>query len=230
MVVADERRAEEVEVADGIQQFVAHEFVVKAQALFVQNAVVIHDDGVIQSAAEGQAVALQVFNVAQKAESAGAADFADVAAAGEVEAGLVVAVAEDGVVEVDGEIEAAAGKGRESRPFVAFAYFYGFEDLDEALGGVLLADARLLQEIDEGRSAAVHDGDFWRVQLDDDVINADTGERRHEMLNGGDAHAAVIDERGAELGVAHEVGACRDFGERVKVGAAEGDTAVGGGG
>ena len=175
-------------------------------------------------------MALQVFNVAQKAESAGAADFADVAAAGEVKAGLVVAMAEDGVVKVNGEIEAAAGKGRESRPFVAFAYFYGFEDLDEALGGVLLADARLLQEIDEGRSAAVHDGDFWRVQLDDDVINADTGERRHEMLNSGDAHAAVIDERGAELGVAHEVGACRDFGERVKVGAAEGDTAVGGGG
>ena len=50
------------------------------------------------------------------------------------------------------------------------------------------------------------------------------------MLNGGDAHAAVIDERGAELGVAHEVGACRDFGGRVKVGAAEGDAAVGGGG
>ena len=153
LVVADERRTEQVEVADGVQQFVAHEFVIKTQAVFVQDAVVVHNDGIVKTATQGQAVALQVFDVAQEAEGAGAADFADVAAAGEVEAGLVIAVAEDGVVEVDGKIEAAAGEGRESRPFVAFAYFYGFEDLDEALGGILLANARLLQEIDEGCGA-----------------------------------------------------------------------------
>jgi len=34
-VVTDERRAEQVEVADGIKQFVAYKFVVKGQPLFV---------------------------------------------------------------------------------------------------------------------------------------------------------------------------------------------------
>jgi hypothetical protein len=64
---------------------------------------------------------------------------------------------EDGVVELDLEVDLEAVVGREARPLVAVAHLDGPADADEALRRVLLGNAGRLDEEHEGPGAAVHD-------------------------------------------------------------------------
>ena len=115
----------------------------------------------------------------------------------------------------------------ETSPFVAFAHFDGVADMDEGFQRIQFADARLLQEVNEGGGAAVHSGDFRRVQFDSEVVDAEACEGGHEVLDGSDAHAVFVGKCGAELGIAHEFGVGREFDNGVKVGTAEADAAIG---
>ena len=53
--VTEQRGAEQHQVADGVEDLVAHEFVLETQ-LVVEDRVVANDDGVVHGAAQGQAV------------------------------------------------------------------------------------------------------------------------------------------------------------------------------
>src|SRR3546814_14293393 len=61
--VADDRRADQVEVADRIEHLVAHEFVAEAQALGVEDLLAVHHDGVVQRAAAGEAHGAHLLDV-----------------------------------------------------------------------------------------------------------------------------------------------------------------------
>src|SRR3546814_3403211 len=74
--VADDRRADQVEVADRIEHLVAHEFVAEAQALGVEDLLAVHHDGVVQRAAAGEAHGAHLLDVLCEAEGAGARDIA----------------------------------------------------------------------------------------------------------------------------------------------------------
>src|SRR5687768_8286040 len=74
-----EREPQQVEVAEQVQRLVAHELVRVAQRLFlVVDLVHADDDGVVQRAAAGQALALEPLYFVVEAERARARDFAEV--------------------------------------------------------------------------------------------------------------------------------------------------------
>ncbi len=82
--------------------------------------------------------------------------------------------------------------------------------------------------LDIGQGAAVEDGQFEVVELDDDVVDAHADERGEQMFGGGDEHA-----------LAHQAGGVADLGdvaadgwdfEVVEIGAAEDDAGAGGSG
>src|SRR5688572_27027817 len=64
---SEQRPAEQVQVADGVEDLVADEFVTEAQPLAVQHAVIVHDDGVLQAAAQREADVAQILDVVHEA-------------------------------------------------------------------------------------------------------------------------------------------------------------------
>ena len=73
--MSDNLAAGEIEIADGIKNFVADEFIIITQAVFIENLVAADDDGVIKRAAKGKAVGAKVIDLMEKAEGAGTGDF-----------------------------------------------------------------------------------------------------------------------------------------------------------
>ena len=77
--------AGQVQVADRVEDLVAHELVGVAQAVVVEDAELVEDDGVVHRAAQAEVALAHVFQVAHEAEGARAADFLDVGVGGEVD-------------------------------------------------------------------------------------------------------------------------------------------------
>ena len=88
------------------------------------------------------------------------------------------------MVELDGEAEAEAVVRLEARDLVAVAHFHRSLDADEALGRGLLDDAGGLQQEHERAGRAVHDRHFGRGQVDIGVVDAQAGQRRHQVFDG----------------------------------------------
>src|SRR5579859_2975415 len=83
----------------------------------------------------------------------------------------------------------------------------------------LFADSRLPNHLNKGTSAAVEDGQFEVVQLDDRVINAHADEGGKHVLGGRDEHAFLHKARG--ITYAGDIPADRlDF-ETIQIGAAK---------
>ena len=92
-------------------------------------------------------------------------------------------------------------------------------------GGVLLDQAGAVDEKDEGRGRAIHNGHFRPVQLDYHIVHATAGERRHQVLDGRNLGAALTYQSGAERGLDGIIPGRRHL-RAVKVGTAEHDTAA----
>ena len=69
-VGGQQRLANQIQVAHGVENFVLYKLVVLAQAIGIEHFVVVHDDGVIEPAAQRQAVGTHHFNVFGKAKGA----------------------------------------------------------------------------------------------------------------------------------------------------------------
>ena len=66
---------QQIEIADGIQDFVLDEFVFVAQAVFVKDAIVIQNDCIVHTPAQDQVSFTEHLNITHKAECAGSRDF-----------------------------------------------------------------------------------------------------------------------------------------------------------
>ncbi len=100
-------------------------------------------------------------------------------------------------------------------------------DLDEFLELVLLFNTRRLNQEDKGAGTAVHNRHFRRAHVDKSVIDPKTGQRRHQVLYGGDAHV-VLHQTSGERSVPH-IGRCsRDLNHWIQVNAGENDASIGG--
>jgi len=64
-------------------------------------------------------------------------------------------------------------------------------DTDEFPGGGLLHDTGRLQQEYECSRAAVHDRHFGAVQIDEGIVHAQSGQCRHQMLDGCDARTVL---------------------------------------
>ena len=94
------------------------------------------------------------------------------------------------------------------------------------LAALLHLEPGRLQQEHERAGAAIHDGHFGRGQIDVGVVDAETGERGHEVLDGRDAHAVLLEARG-EARVADRVRLSLDLHRVGEVDAAENDAGIG---
>ena len=62
----------------------------------------------------------------------------------------------------------------------------------------LFLDARALEQENERRRRPVHNGRFRRVDFDNHVVDAFGVNSRHQMFNGGHAHAVLVADAGAK--------------------------------
>ena len=113
----------------------------------------------------------------------------------------------------------------EAGELVALAHLDMLADAQEPLGRVLLGDAGGLQQEHERAGRAIHDRHFGCGQLDVDVVDAQAGQGRHQVLDG--LHlGAVATQAGAEGGFGHQRGAGGDLDHGIQVDAAEDDAGV----
>jgi hypothetical protein len=209
-VLADQRMAEQVEIADRVEHLVADELVVEAQALAVEDLGLVEDDRRLQAAAQAQARRPHRLDVLHEAERAGARDLAHVRMLGEVDDDVAILRAEHRMREVDAEVELEPGERVEARPLVAVAGLDGARNAQVFLRRLLLDDARRLQQEHVGPRAAIHDRQLGTGDVDVEVVDAETGERRHQVLDRRHRRGAVI-ERGGKTRVADVAG---DAGDR----------------
>src|SRR5690606_39153016 len=97
------RATNEVQVADCVQDLVLDEFVVKAQAVGIKDAVFVHHNCVIETAAASQACGTQGFDLAGKAEGTRSGDRLDVGIFLEIHLSEIRSGVDGRMLEVDGE-------------------------------------------------------------------------------------------------------------------------------
>src|SRR5487761_571852 len=119
----------------------------------------------------------QHFDVAHETESARAAYFLYKGSGGKIHRGALGMLLEDRMIKIYLETDLETIKGFEARPFVALAHFQAFANTDEAFMGVLLFNARGLQEEYKRSGAAVHDRYFGGAQIHVRVVYTQPGER-----------------------------------------------------
>ena len=203
----------------------AHELVGVAQAVVVEHAELVEDDGVVHRTAKAEVALAHELQVAHEAEGACAADLADVVPGRELHHRTRLRGGDRGMVELDGEVEPEAVIRLEARDLVAVAHLDVALDADEALGGILQHDPGRLQQEHERTRRAVHDRYLGRRQLDEDVVHAQPGQCRHQVF---DRHhlARTTGQPGAEHGLGDEFAVGGNFHHRIEVDAAEHDAGI----
>src|SRR6185312_5497860 len=144
---------------------------------------------------------------------------------GEVHRCFLRAPLEDGVIELDLEIHLEAVERIELRPLVAVLDPHAFLHADEPFRRALLLDPGGLQQEYERPGTAVHDRDFHGAQLDDGVVDAESCERRQQVLHGRHACIALAQSR-AQGRLADILRTCPDVHRLGQVRPAEYDPAV----
>src|SRR5262245_22966605 len=181
--VADDRVTDEREVADGIENLVAHELVLETQRV-VQHAGLAEHDRVLQRAAQRQLVLTQHLDVLQECEGAGRRDFLDEALRRDAKGPRLMA--KERVVEADAVGDLEVIRWIQGNPLVAARDRDRPNDFQVPPRHLQRLRARFLNQVHEWRRAAVHDRHFRRIQLDQHVIDVQADERREEVLDGVD--------------------------------------------
>ncbi|MCY1233760.1 hypothetical protein D9M72_463150 [compost metagenome] len=200
-VAADERRAGKRQVAHGVERLVTHEFVGVTKAFDVDDRIVVGDhDGILQRRAERVTGRPEALDVTHEAERAGTRQFALEHRRRHV--ALPGLATDQRAIEVDLDLEAHAVIGRELRPGRARFDAHRLDDADVATLDCKGANAHLLDRVDEGFGAAVHDRHFGAVNFDRQVVEAERIDRGHHMFDRSNRRRRRHAENGAEIGVA----------------------------
>jgi len=139
---ADEAVAQQVEIADRVEDLVLDELVFVTEPVLVHHAGIVEHDRVVEIAAEREIARTQCLDVAHEAEGARPTDFLEERRRGEIHGGALRAALEDGVAELDLEVHLETVEGIEAGPLVAVLDLHRLADADEALGRALLLDPR----------------------------------------------------------------------------------------
>ena len=200
-VSAEDRRAGQSQVSDGVECLVAHELVGIAQALAIDDAVVADSDGVVERSAKGQAGRPQALDVLHEAEGARPRQLA--AEGPRIEVDLDALLANEGRVELNLNIEMEAVIGRKLADSASVLNGHRLQDLEEAAGRVELDQAHLVDGLDELGGAAIHDRHFGAVDLDQGIVDAEAAQRCEKMLDRRHGGAIAITEHGAQRHAGH---------------------------
>ena len=196
--MGEQRPAREIEVADAVERLVADELVLETKAVRVHNPVVGQHDGVLQRPAKDKAAAPQLSDIPQEAVRARPAHVALINAVNELE---VTPLAPDRRV-VAGDLEAHREAVRRRQRDRAFAvrHLDRLQHLNGLARRRLLDDPGTLDKKHKRSRAAVHDRHLGPVELDHDVVDAETRERRHQVLDRRHPIAVAVAETGAHIG------------------------------
>src|SRR5690554_1641011 len=178
----DQAVAQQVEVADSVQHLVFDEFIFVAQAVFVKDAVVVHYNGVVHTAAFGQTFGAQVLDFVHKTKGTRSTYFFNKRCAGEVHRGLQRSTVKNRVIKFDGEGHFKAVKRNKAGGLVALFYYYGLFDADKFFRRILLLNTCRLNQEHKGAGAAIHNGNFRGADFDNSVVDAEAGHRREQVL------------------------------------------------
>ena len=182
--VTEEGLADEGEVADQVEGFVAAALVGEAKSAGVEDGSVIEADRAVERCAADESHVAHLVELVFEAEGAGGGDVACVDFGGNFK--LELLAANEGVVEEDvaGEDEAVGGEDGDS-----FSVAFDGDraaDVEVAAAAAVSADAGVEDHVDEGLSAAVEDGDFEVVDFDEDVVDPHAIEGTEKVFGGGD--------------------------------------------
>jgi len=113
----------------------------------------------------------------------------------------------------------------ESGPLFTITHFNRVLYSGEYLGSVLLEDSGALDQKDKWCRTSIHDRHFSCADIDQAVIDAETCKSGHQMLDGRDLDAVLL-QRGGEFGLCDVERVCFDQGHRRTVGTTENNAGV----
>jgi hypothetical protein len=200
----EEGEADEGEVADEVECFVAAEFVRVTQRA-VHDPILGEDDGVIERASADEAHSAERLDIGFKAEGAGAGENLAERVGIDDQFDLLLADERMGEVDVTANAEFVGGIYGDAAP--VFDDFDRFEDADVAAFAAKASEAGLIEQLKERFGRAVQDGNFDVVEVDKDVVDA-VGIGGGEKVFGGGEEDALL----------HEAGGVTDAGDIVAVG------------
>ena len=218
---AEEREADEGEVADEIEGLVAAEFVGIAERA-VHDAVFGEDNGVIERAAADQAHGAERLDIGFETEGAGAGE--NLAEGVWIDEEFDLLLANEGMGEINVAADAEFVCGIDGDTAAVFDDFNRFEDAEVTAFAAKAAEAGLIEQLKERFGGTVQDGNFDVVEVDKDVVDA-VGVGGGEKVLGGGEQDTLLHEAGG-VADAGDVVAVGFDGEVVQVDAAEDDAGV----
>jgi hypothetical protein len=218
---AEERKADEGEVADEVEGLVAAEFVGIAEGT-VHDAVLGEDDGVIEGAAADEAHGAERLDIGFEAEGAGAGEKLAERIGIYEQFNLLLADQRMGKIDVAADAEFVGGINGDAA--AVFDDFDGLEDAEIASFAAKAAEAGSIEELEERLGGTVEDGNFDVVEVDKDVVDA-VGIGSGKKVLGGGEEDALLHEAGG-IADASDIVAVGFDREVVEVNAAENDAGV----
>jgi hypothetical protein len=222
---AEEREADEGEIADEIEGFVAAEFVGIAEGT-VHHAVFGEDDGVVKRAATDQAHGAERLDIGFEAEGAGAGE--NLAKGIGIDEEFDLLLADEGMGEIDVTANTEFVGGIDADAAAVFDDFDRFENAEVAAFAAKAAEAGLIEKLEERFGGTVEDGDFDVVEVDENVVDAVGIGGSEKVLSGG-KQDALLHEAGGVADAGDVVAVSFDV-EIVEVDAAEDDAGIRGSG
>jgi hypothetical protein len=217
----EEWKADEGEVADEIEGFVAAEFIGIAERA-VHDAVLCEDDGVIEGAAADEAHGAEGLDIGFEAKGAGAGE--NLAERIGIDEKFDLLLADLWVGKIDVAADPEFVGGMDGNAAAIFDDFDGLEDAEVASLATKAAEAGLIEELEKGFGGTIEDGDFDIVDIDENVVDA-IGIGGGEEVLGGGKKDALLHEAGG-VADASNVVAVGFNGEVVEVNAAKNDAGV----
>jgi hypothetical protein len=218
---AEERKADEGEVADKVEGLVAAELIRIAEGT-VHDAVFGEDDGIIEGAAADEAHRAEWFNIGFEAESAGAGENLAERMGIYEYFDFLLADQRVGKIDVAADMEFVGGMNGDAT--AVFDDFDRFEDAEIASLAAKAAKACSIEELQERLGGTIEDGDFDVVDVDENVVDA-VGIGGGEKVFGGGEQDTLLHEAGG-VANASDVVAVGFDGEIVEVHAAEDNPCV----
>src|SRR5690606_36325789 len=87
------------------------------------------------------------------------------------------------MIKINGEIQLKTFVWTENRPFIIQQSFYWLENLDELLWRIQFLQTALHEQINKRSCTSIHNWHFESSNLDNQVINSQSGNGTHHMFN-----------------------------------------------
>jgi hypothetical protein len=217
----EEGEADEGQVADEVESFVAAEFVGIAEGT-VHNAVIAKDNGVVEGAAADQAHGTKGLDIGFETEGAGAGE--NLAKRFGIDEHFDLLLADERMGKIDVAADAELVGGIDADAAAVFDDFDGFQDLKVAAFAAEAAKAGLIEELKERFGGTVENGNFNVVEVDKNVVDAGRIECGEKMFGGGEQDALL--HKAGGIADASDIVTVGFDGEIVEVDAAEDDAGV----